>query len=312
MESLNQRLLSPCSARDYISLNLKDFFKSVQKDKSLFNSLSFLYARANDILPVNSNFIFRQEGDNFSLTNFHDIIDLTDDVVPAINLFLASKNASDRKLVFRMDPAAQISAEVENYLASAIITPITQVTGYVDLSENLDLYLAGLKPKLRRRIQQSYDNFQFNVPSDPDNFLSQYSRLHGRLSGGVISDTSWNLLLDSLRNQHSIAIQVLRSGNFVGGAIFSLGKFTAHYSNGAYDRDLFPLPITHGLLIEAFKIMKNLGCKIIVLDDWYSDLVEDEKKLAIRRFKSPFCNELFEREVYRVVISGGGKTETSN
>lgn len=302
MEDIVSNFLIPTSSRDYISQYLNDFFSSAQKDKDPASHLILKSTNTDSSIHSLQNLVVQFRGQHIRITNFHDTVDFVDNLNLMIMDFVAGLFPDHRTLSFRIETETFKIDDLSRGFAAAELTPSHQVTYLVDISLGVEAYVKLLKPAVRRQIRRSFENFQFSPVSNFSQFMYNYSYLHGEMSGNQISWNSWLILLDSLNNNRAKAVEATYQGQFVGGAIFSIGNKTAHYTNGAFDRRLYPLPITHGLFITAFRELYDSGQTLIVLDDFYSDQIDDEKRLSIRNFKINFCNMTFEREIYQFRI----------
>lgn len=302
MEDIVSNFLIPTSSRDYISQYLNDFFSSVQKDKDPPSHLLLKNANRDSSIHSLQNLVVQFREQHIRITNFHDTVDFVDNLHLMIRDFVAGLFPDHQTLRFRIETETLKMDDMKRGFVAAELTPSHQVTYFVDTSLGVDTYLELLKPAVRRDIRRSFENFQFSPVSNYSQFMYNYSYLHGEMSGSQISRNSWLVLLDSLKNNCAMAVEATYKGQFVGGAIFSIGDKTAHYTNGAFDRRLYPLPITHGLLISAFRELYDSGQKLIVLDDYFSDQIDDEKKVNIRNFKINFSNKTFERQIYQFRI----------
>ncbi len=167
--------------------------------------------------------------------------------------------------------------------------------------------------KIRKNYRKSYKSLVskgqnlWNLKKLTNNDKSrwdEFKRLHYNSAGRKTrSDKSWNILYESLINNHSRLYYCSNENDrMIGGALIMLTSFEAMYAVGAYDRSMFKLPIGHALQDFVIKDLKNsLDIK------WYrlgkfpniNDITKpSEKEITIGGFKNGFSTHLITNFIF--------------
>ena len=75
---------------------------------------------------------------------------------------------------------------------------------------------------------------------------ARFKELHVSVSGKQTrSNKTWDSQLDDIKHNKAFVIFLYNGNELIGGAMYRYTKTTALYAIGAYDRNLFPKPVSH-------------------------------------------------------------------
>lgn len=151
----------------------------------------------------------------------------------------------------------------------------------------------------RNLINKSYRlwNFEVGDHNNPnfDNFKA-FKKLHLSEAGRETRpDTTWNEQEKKLQNGSGLTVSVKDrvSNELVGAAFFNITKDEAIYASAAYKRDLFPMPIGHGVQGTIISYLKKNKIQFYILGEKANDCNEISKKeKQIEYFKSGFTKNI--------------------
>ena len=177
---------------------------------------------------------------------------------------------------------------------------------------NLDSSIEFIKSNFRKRykplITKAIREWNISICTDNIyNVFEDFRVLHREVSGRVTrSLDTWEIQLRQIINNEAFLVTVRdANGNLVGGGLFTFTRKIGVYSVGVYRRELFHMPIGHGVQFKAIEHLKALGCK------WYEigqrqyliDMYPPtEKELSISHFKEGFATNYFVRPFLMVKI----------
>ena len=174
-----------------------------------------------------------------------------------------------------------------------------------ELLVNLNLELHEIKSNFRTSYKSLINSgeklWKVKILDKPDQHIwNEFKELHLFVSGKKTrSDETWELQLDSLKNNTSILIYLLDSMNkMVGAGFFDFSKDEAIYSVGAYDRNLFDKPLGHIVQYHAIQEFKkrNLKCYKIGIRHYINDFnLPSNKEVSIGEFKEGFATHITPR-----------------
>lgn len=115
--------------------------------------------------------------------------------------------------------------------------------------------------------------------------------LHRREAGRMTrSIRSWELQLKACYNNKGFIITCRKNRELVSFAIFAANSRVSYYAVAASKRELFELPLGHGVLWNGIEFSKRIGCKYLDLGStWEDGGSADSKERSIAMFKDGFC-----------------------
>lgn len=174
-----------------------------------------------------------------------------------------------------------------------------------DLYVNLTLSMAEIKSNFRKSykslINSGEKHWTVNVLNKSDSSVwDRFQSLHRNVAGRATrSDNSWMLQHQAVSNGDAFLVYLEDvNGNMVGGGLFHTTDQEALYAVGAYDRNLFHLPLGHVVQYHAIQEMKNKNIK------WYcigeklfqsKSVIHTSKEISISVFKEGFSTHIFPR-----------------
>lgn len=175
----------------------------------------------------------------------------------------------------------------------------------LDLSAPLEDIRLGLRKSYRPLISQGARLWQIQCLAQVDDRLwQQFRSLHHQAAGRQTrSDASWDEQRDQV-NRGDAFLVCLRNieERMVGAGLFTMSRDEAVYAVGAYDRDLFDLPLGHVVQFRAIERMKELGLSWYRIGDrpYPADASSpDDKEIRIAEFKQGFASHLCARFLLR-------------
>ena len=124
-----------------------------------------------------------------------------------------------------------------------------------------------------------------------DQMVQDFRELHIDVSGRITrSEKSWLIQADQVNAGEGFLIFIKNNDELIGAAFFLYNKENAVYAVAAYKRELFELPIGHGVQILAIDFLKEKNVKNYFLGSYHASWLKDvtEKELAIEDFKKGF------------------------
>ena len=172
---------------------------------------------------------------------------------------------------------------------------------YVDLTRSLEDIRKSVRKSYKSLLSMGEKLWQIELidNSQPEVF-NEFRELHCRVAGRVTrSLETWNLQEKAIV-EHCAFLVALRDkeGVMVGCGLFYFSNSEGLYAVGAYDRELFHLPLGHVVQMKAIETMQELGLR------WYKIghrpylgdfLASTEKERSIARFKEGFATHVYLR-----------------
>ena len=171
---------------------------------------------------------------------------------------------------------------------------------YVDLSLDTDRIKSNFRKSYRPLVNKGmklWDN-EIHHGDIPEDVFAEFRELHYAVAGRVTrAIETWNLQKQAIRSREAFLVSLRdQSGRMVGAGLFHVSRDEGVYAVGAYDRNLFDLPLGHVVQMRAIEHMKSLGLRWYLLGyrhypgDEYSPT---DKELSISHFKEGFATHVF-------------------
>ena len=173
--------------------------------------------------------------------------------------------------------------------------------GYINLKISLDeidkLYR---KRKLLSEIKKASNLWTISIKKKLDySEWNNFKQLHISVSGKQTrSDKTWDSQYNDINNQKAFAIFLYDKSRLIGGTMYRYTKTNAVYAIGAYDRNLFPKPISHLSHYQAIGELKKKKVNWLRMGDIprHNDYGEPSKKeISIGFFKKKFATDIFKK-----------------
>lgn len=172
---------------------------------------------------------------------------------------------------------------------------------FVNLEPSLEAIRHGFRKSYRPLISRAETLWKMDVESSAGSAASVFQEfrvLHQQVAGRVTRGReTWEIQEQALREGAAFLVTLRdpSDGRMVGAGYFMTSRTDALYAVGAYDRDLFHLPLGHGVQMKAIEVMKGLGLKryFIGVRPYPGDAnPPTDKDLGIARFKEGFMSYL--------------------
>ena len=176
--------------------------------------------------------------------------------------------------------------------------------GYIDITKSLEEILKHLKKK-KIWVDITRASTLWTVEAkNKVNFKEwdRFKKLHIEVSGKQTrSDKTWDSQLKDINNKKAIIIFLYNLDKLIGGAMYRFSSSTAIYAIGAYDRKLFPKPVSHLAHFIAIKELKKKNIKWLKMGDIpnkqdYNN--PSEKEISIGLFKKKFSTDIFIKSIF--------------
>ena len=169
---------------------------------------------------------------------------------------------------------------------------------FVDLSKDYNFLKSHYRKSYKALISKGYKLFNiYKLEENDYNVWEEFKSLHFKAAGRKTrSDKSWDILFNLVaENKACLYFCRDHNNNMIGGSLVMKTKHEAFYAIGAYDRELFHLPIGH--FIQDFIIKDLLDTQIqwLRLGRLFSKFDFDhptDKEIQIGQFKSGFSSDL--------------------
>jgi FemAB family protein len=208
----------------------------------------------------------------------------------------------------------------ENYMDKKIISSWHEILkqqnskiyilkeGFIDLSksdEKIEQHLR--KKKILIDINKAKKLWRTEIKHklELDEWI-KFKNLHIEVSGKQTrSDKTWLSQFNDISNNEAFAIFLFDKNKIIGGALYRYTNSVALYAIGAYDRSLYPKPISHLAHFLAIKELKKLKLKwlkmggIPILNDYENP---NDKIISIGLFKKKFCTDFFNKYIFENYI----------
>jgi FemAB family protein len=174
---------------------------------------------------------------------------------------------------------------------------------YVNLGMEVSEIKATFRSSYKSLVNQGEKLWKCSILNFADEGQwNEFHTLHTKVSGRETrSKETWEIQFGMIRSGAAFAI-LLRddSDSLVGGGFFAHSRDEGIYFSGAYDRDLFPLPLGHVVQARAISEFKKRGV------GWYfiGTMVhenrhrqDNEKELSISNFKEGFATHILPRYI---------------
>lgn len=199
----------------------------------------------------------------------------------AIRLRSAAQNDGDGQLL--------------GLLAEAGATAQAELRAVVDLAQSDEALLADLRSGHRRHLRWTEANLQttFVDAAAPDRAAFEaYRVLHAEVVGRVTRNAgSWEEMYRAIVEGFGDLVLGHWQGRLVSGTLVLDGLQTAHYASGAYRRELFDKPLSHGTMFEAIRRARRRARAAFDVGELPSrESGASEKEIAVGHFKRGFCS----------------------
>ncbi len=182
-----------------------------------------------------------------------------------------------------------------------------RVTVGYDLYVDLDLDLAEIKTRFRSSykslINKGMTLWKHEVLNSVSNdVFDEYHAFYNAIAGKTVhTDAAWMSERDAINAGDAFLVLIREHSNELAGAGFFITSPTeAYYAAGAYNRELFHLPLGHVVQMLAIENMKKRGLRWYRLGDrFYSGTPTDRhataKETTIGEFKEGFASHVIPR-----------------
>ena len=175
---------------------------------------------------------------------------------------------------------------------------------YVDLGLEMSEIKASFRSSYKSLVNQGERLWNCNVlDSGDESQWNEFHALHTGVSGRETrSQATWDVQFQMICNQSGFAV-LLRdeSGTLVGGGFFAHSRDEGIYFSGAYDRDLFPLPLGHVVQAKAISVLKERGVRWYLLGTMAHETgrsPSSTKEASISNFKEGFATHIVPRYIW--------------
>jgi len=176
--------------------------------------------------------------------------------------------------------------------------------GYINISKSSEELIKHLrKKKIFIDIKRAKDLWVAHVRNNVTfNEWEKFKKLHIQVSGKQTrSDKTWESQFQDINNKKAFVIFLYDLKKLIGGAMYRYSKTTALYAIGAYDRNLFPKPISHLAHYEAINELKKKNINWLRMGDIPSKGDYNnptEKEISIGLFKKKFSTDIFNKNIF--------------
>lgn len=174
---------------------------------------------------------------------------------------------------------------------------------YVNLGLEMSEIKASFRSSYKSLVNQGERLWNCNVlDSGDESQWNEFHALHTAVSGRETrSQATWDVQFQMICNQSGFSV-LLRdeSGTLVGGGFFAHSRDEGIYFSGAYDRDLFPLPLGHVVQAKAISVLKDRGVRWYLLGTMEHEsgqIPSSTKEASISYFKEGFATHIFPRYI---------------
>jgi FemAB family protein len=170
---------------------------------------------------------------------------------------------------------------------------------YCDLNVTEQDYLPLIRDKYRSHIKRAEKLWRVEVNTRvSDEQLAAFQALHLSVAGKrTRSDHSWQLQQEAVNNDAGFMVFAYDdTDELIGAALFNCTHYMASYAVGAYNRELFDLPISHIIHYRAIETMKSRGLSWYYIgarcnkNEW---MKPTDKEWQIGHFKEGFSTHSF-------------------
>jgi len=165
----------------------------------------------------------------------------------------------------------------------------------IDLTKELNFIKGDIRKNYRKYLTWSDKNQIikiFDSKSCTKNIFDKFKNIHHTASGRITrNDESWKIQYKQILNDEAVLIGGKLGDDYVSFIFLTYNKYYAVYSVAASDRKLFDKPISHGLIWEGIKYLKEKGCHYMEMGE--KSYSKDSKLAGIDNFKSGFGGEIY-------------------
>jgi FemAB family protein len=179
--------------------------------------------------------------------------------------------------------------------------------GFIDLSLEMSEIKSRFRKSYKSLINWGLANWQSGILDIKGNFSvwEEFRNLHISVSGRETrSFKTWEMQYEDIKSGKSFLVWLRdKSSTLVGGGYFDVTRDEGLYDCGAYDRELFSMPLGHVVQFLAIQELKKRGCrfyKIGRLPHKYEEPTPTDKEISIGEFKKGFSLEIFPKYVYEI------------
>lgn len=168
----------------------------------------------------------------------------------------------------------------------------------INLEISIDDIRLGFRKSYKSLVNKSLKDFSVQIcEHNIDNLFEEFRMLHLEVAGKETrSRESWNIQKEQIKNNEAFLVTVMDGNALIGAGLFTYTKDIGVYSVGAYKRELFDKPISHGVQMQAIRALKDIGCRVYYIGQKMTLLDKNlptEKELSITHFKEGFAGYVF-------------------
>jgi FemAB family protein len=175
---------------------------------------------------------------------------------------------------------------------------------YINLGSEMSEIKASFRSSYKSLVNQGEKLWNCSVlDSGDESQWNEFHELHTGVSGRETrSQATWDIQYNMICNQSGFAVLLRDESNtLVGGGFFAHSRDEGIYFSGAYDRDLFPLPLGHVVQAKAISVLKDRGVRWYLLGTMAHETgrsPSSTKEASISNFKEGFATHIFPRYIW--------------
>lgn len=173
--------------------------------------------------------------------------------------------------------------------------------GMIDLTRTQEEIWQRFRKSLKNRVNQGKKELAVNTFTGKnctwENILA-FRELHIQEAGRETrSLDSWKVQFEQVGSGKAFLVLANRSDKLVGGALFIHDGHSCYYGVGAYNRSLFPMPISHVCVWHGILYAKEISCRFFDVGQIHFPYEQDltEKERSIGDFKRGFGGDIITR-----------------
>jgi len=139
-----------------------------------------------------------------------------------------------------------------------------------DLTWPEEAYHRNLRKSYKALINQARRLWQVTIDAQGDAAaFAEFQALHVQVAGRQTRpQVTWDRQFDAIRQHAAFAVYLREAdGRLIGGSLYNCSRDEAYYAVGAYDRQLFDLPVAHLSLDAAIHHARASGRRQFILGD---------------------------------------------
>ena len=181
------------------------------------------------------------------------------------------------------------------------------------LTIELGLTIEDIKSRFRKSykplINKAYRELDIEICNNNiDYVFEEFRLLHLEVAGRETrSRKTWDIHKKQVKDKEAFLVTVRLKKQLIGAGLFTYTQNMGAYSVGVYKRELFDMPIGHGVQMKAIEKMKDIGCDSYLIGEKVTKLgisQPTQKELSISHFKEGFSGYVYAQPHISVRLSG--------